>query len=897
MNLGTILYDIILSPLIQLIEISFKLFDKLFSNTGISILGVSLAVTLFCLPLYIVAESWQQLERDTQKKLKGGIDRIKKTFKGDEQYMILSTFYKQNHYHPLMALRSSFGLLIQIPFFMAAYSCLSSLPGLQGAHFLFIKDMSKPDSLFTIGNFAINVLPIAMTLINFVASAIYTKGFTFKEKAPIYGVALIFLVILYQSPAGLVLYWTMNNVFSLVKNIFYKLKNPLKVLYIIMCASCVFMAVYILFIYSGGASYKKRLPASLALLALIPLPYYIKAVQAFIDKVATSIRDNSKERLVLFLTSAIGLTFLTGLVIPESLMLSSVQEFSNIDSYTNPTGFLGSSFWVSAGLFIFWPVCIYFLFRERIQTLLSYFFTAGFVCAIVNAFIFKGNYGSMDATLKFIDGLSNPSSLYMLVNLIAVLVIFVLIALSLKFNKASWSGYVTGIALGAMVVFSIVNASSITKQYNEYNKTVLEKQADNSFSTKFKLSKTNKNVVIMMLDRMESVNFLQIMEDQPEVKKEFEGFTFYPNTISFNGHTLMGAPGIYGGYEYTPKKMNEVPEKTLKQKHNEALLVLPKLFTENAGFESYIADLSWANYSYVSDMSFAKNIEGVHPMSLMGRYAGDFKKEALIDEKSSTSLSHVLNRNLFWFSLFREVPAALRSIVYYKGTWWENGVQESSNSFVDWYSVLHYLPTLTTLDSEKPTFIMLANETPHSNEDISMYDIPMRKDFYLKDNNAYINDTATMYSVSRWLSWLKENDIYDNTRIIFVSDHGSGNNALSKKLFSSSNIDGYAKSHLNPILLVKDFSERGELKTDMEFMTNADVPTIALNGIVKNPSNPFTGNPIPLLGKENGFDVTIDDIFMPHYSKSDKIFTVKDDSWWNIKDNIFEDSNWKKLSE
>ena len=38
--------------------------------------------------------------------------------------------------------------------------------------------------------------------------------------------------MLYKSPAGLVLYWTMNNILSLVKNVFYKLKNPIKVLYI-----------------------------------------------------------------------------------------------------------------------------------------------------------------------------------------------------------------------------------------------------------------------------------------------------------------------------------------------------------------------------------------------------------------------------------------------------------------------------------------------------------------------------------------------------------------------------------------------------------------------------------------------------------------------------------------
>ena len=114
MSFANILYTVILYP--------FKIFDKLFDNTGIAVLGVSLTVTLLCLPLYIVAEHWQQVERDTQAKLKPGIERIKTAFKGDEQYMILSTFYKQNHYHPMMALRSSFGLLIQIPFFMAAYT-------------------------------------------------------------------------------------------------------------------------------------------------------------------------------------------------------------------------------------------------------------------------------------------------------------------------------------------------------------------------------------------------------------------------------------------------------------------------------------------------------------------------------------------------------------------------------------------------------------------------------------------------------------------------------------------------------------------------------------------------------------------------------------------------------
>ena len=126
--MGHLLYTLIIYPLVQVIEFTFLLFDDVFKVEGISVIGVSFAVSILCLPLYIVAERWQQIQRDTEKRLEPGMKRIKETFKGDEQYMILSAFYKENHYHPMMALRSSFGLLIQIPFFIAAYNFLSTLP-------------------------------------------------------------------------------------------------------------------------------------------------------------------------------------------------------------------------------------------------------------------------------------------------------------------------------------------------------------------------------------------------------------------------------------------------------------------------------------------------------------------------------------------------------------------------------------------------------------------------------------------------------------------------------------------------------------------------------------------------------------------------------------------------
>ena len=122
-----ILYLIFIYPIELLIELVFQLFYWRWENCGISLAAVSLAVSFLSLPLYIIAERWQQKERDIQKAFKPEVDEIKAVFKGDERYMILSTFYRQNHYHPVMALRSSISLMIQVPFFIAAYVYLSNL--------------------------------------------------------------------------------------------------------------------------------------------------------------------------------------------------------------------------------------------------------------------------------------------------------------------------------------------------------------------------------------------------------------------------------------------------------------------------------------------------------------------------------------------------------------------------------------------------------------------------------------------------------------------------------------------------------------------------------------------------------------------------------------------------
>ena len=892
MSLGEALYAIVLYPRVQVIEVAYKIFSQLFSNTGIAIMGVSFVVTVLCLPLYIVAEKWQQLERDTQRRLKPGVDRIKAAFKGDEQYMILSTYYRQNHYHPMMALRSSFGLLIQVPFFMAAYSCLSSLPALQGQSFLFIRDMGAPDALFTIGGFAVNVLPIAMTVINIVAGMIYTKGFPLKEKAQIYGMALLFLVLLYNSPAGLVLYWTMNNVFSLVKNIFYKLRHPVWVLYILMCAGIVFAGAYVLFIYDGGASMAKRLAAVVPLSCLMLAPLAVRGVEWLLAHPLKALMADGKTRRWLFLFATAALAVLSGLVLPSSLIASSVQEFSNIGEYGNPRVFLLFSFWQAVGLFVFWPVCIFFLFREKIQTLLASIFTVGLAWALLNAFVFTGNYGSMDITLKFPDGFSNPSMGYMLLNLLVLVIAFVAIVALLGWKKQKLLFSICLVATISFMAFGFINISTINKDYMLFQQGAGASGGDTmDIEPVFHLSKTSENVVVIMLDRAESAYFEYILEDQPHIKDSFEGFVYYKNTLGYNSHTLIGAPPLYGGYDYTPDQINTRPDTLLKDKHNESLLLMPRILTEEAGFSATLSDSSWGNYSYVADMRFTDGYDDIKGVKLQGRYTGKFKKE-FPSTSSSVSLEDGLKRNLLWVSVFREAPAVLRSVIYYKGSYLKGEAAMDTDTLLDAYSALEYLPELTDFTSVTDSFLMITNEAPHSNEDISSFNLVDIQTLSYPNSPGYYTNTVSLLALANWFNYLKENGVYDNTRIIIVSDHGMGYGEKAAEGYDDVSLVNNNKDHFHAMLLYKDFGATGELKTDMTFMTNADVPTLALEGIVENPINPFTGNPVNSEPKADGVYITTDDIFMPYHGKSDYIFTVKDELWYHVKDNIFIDSNW-----
>ena len=199
MPITEILNFLIMQPLKLVFEFVYTLELLLFACPhGVAIIGLSIFMNFALLPMYNNAERIQKENDAKQKAMQPFVSHIKKTFHGAEQTMMLQTYYRENDYKMIYTLKSSLSLLIQIPFFMAAYRFLSNLALLKGTSFGPIQNLAQPDGLLALGNMNINVLPILMTIINIIAGAIYAKNSSKSTKIQIFGLAILFLVILYN---------------------------------------------------------------------------------------------------------------------------------------------------------------------------------------------------------------------------------------------------------------------------------------------------------------------------------------------------------------------------------------------------------------------------------------------------------------------------------------------------------------------------------------------------------------------------------------------------------------------------------------------------------------------------------------------------------------------------
>ncbi len=924
MTVWSALYRLLIGPLELLFETIFVLANRLLNSPGLSIIFLSLAMNFLVLPLYMRADALQAEERDQATKIKPWVDHIKKTFKGDMQFMMLQTLYRQNGYKQTDALKGSISLLLEIPFFIAAYQFLSKLSLLQGVSFGPISDLGSPDGLLVIGGLSINLLPILMTAINAVSAAVYMKGFPLKNKIQMYGMALIFLILLYNSPAGLVFYWTLNNVFSLLKNVFNRMKNPLLVLSVLFSLAGIAGVIFLVFIHPFEL--QSRQIKVILLLSLLQIPlilYFIKSIKKDWKILPSNNADHAA-----FLLFCVFLAVLTGALIPSAVINTSPEEFVDIQAFRSPLWYLATSMLTATGLFVIWFGIFYRLASNKGKQWMSIGICVVAVCAVVTYMFFGKGHGNLSDMLQYDVFEASPMKERVLnLFVLAVIAIFLYVVWRKKASLLRVTALAMCIAALGMTGYNIVGIEKVLSD----TKTQI---ASNSDAPVIKLNKNGKNVVVLMLDRAINSYYPFALAEKPELQAQFDGFTYYPNTLSFGGITLVGFPAILGGYDYRPDKINERTEELLVDKHNEALKVMPVIFSEN-GYEVTVCDPSLAGYRWIPDLSVYDDYPEIHRFITKGIFTESAQEAA---KKQAENADRIRNRNFFCYSIYKIAPLFAQGTLYNRGnynaaeklssdeeyefvsTQTRDGLSKAhgiTKTFMDNYLVLRNLPSLTEIsDSDQDTFLLMVNDTPHNGiilkEPEYVPEITVDNTKYDKEHQVRVStegktlelktdlqvihyhaNVVSLMEVGKWLDYLRENGVYDNTRIIIVADHGQSLNQFPEYRFGK---EGYEDvMNFNPLLLVKDFNCNAS-ETDRQFMTNADVPAIAFRDLIENPVNPFTGKLINSDGKKDAEQYVFRTgyINILEYTGTQLLPGV----WYSIQgDDIFTISNWKKIGE
>ncbi|MCM8779861.1 MAG: membrane protein insertase YidC [Candidatus Omnitrophica bacterium] len=212
-------FDAISKFLLKILRFLFKIVQ----NWGLAIILLSLLIYFVLFPLSLKQIHAMKEMQAIQPK----VEELRKIYKDNPQKMNkeIMELYREHKVNPF---GGCLPLLFQIPVFFSLYQALMRSWEIKGARFLWIKDLSQPDQLFTlptqlpvIGN-SLNILPLLMCLIMFLQQKMTAKSAVSSEQQKMMLVLfpILFGVIFYHMPAGLVLYWLVNSLLMFV----YQLK-------------------------------------------------------------------------------------------------------------------------------------------------------------------------------------------------------------------------------------------------------------------------------------------------------------------------------------------------------------------------------------------------------------------------------------------------------------------------------------------------------------------------------------------------------------------------------------------------------------------------------------------------------------------------------------------------
>lgn len=207
-------FSFLAHPLLGLL----RFLHSLLANWGLAIIALTLIVKIVLLPLAQVSFKSMKAMQDLQPEIKALRERIKDPTELNQEMLAL---YKKRGVNPM---GGCFPMLLQIPVFLGLYNALLNAIELRHAPFaLWINDLASPERLEVFG-IGVPVMILIMGASMFVQQWTTPTAADPAQKKAMMLMPFMFtgMFIVFPFPSGLVLYWLVNNLISIVQQVYIR---------------------------------------------------------------------------------------------------------------------------------------------------------------------------------------------------------------------------------------------------------------------------------------------------------------------------------------------------------------------------------------------------------------------------------------------------------------------------------------------------------------------------------------------------------------------------------------------------------------------------------------------------------------------------------------------------
>lgn len=365
----------------------------------------------------------------------------------------------------------------------------------------------------------------------------------------------------------------------------------------------------------------------------------------------------------------------------------------------------------------------------------------------------QGNY--LSGSLPSLDGSSIDWSVFTTNNIVTLIIWLICLGFFIwgfrKFKVDKLFSYCTyfSLAIFGMLVVSFVSTFLTTD--------VLEKKDGLITSNNFNNISINKNFLIFLVDAVDSRTFAEVLKDKEEYKDTFDGFTYYKDALSAYPFTRDSIPFILSGI--WNKNEDCFTDYSNKALNNSSFL--EKLDQEKYDINLYDAELVWNNKRNYD----VKNI-------------GSFSN-------SNVNLLSFFKQEMKYI-MFKYLPYMLKPLSKIE---WMNFDLCVDKYRWDLDENYQRITNNKLIKNDNNYFQFIHTEGAHVPFD---YDSELK---HIEEGSYEDKIGATIKLIDSYLNRLKENDVFDNSVIVIMADHGYG-----------------GANRFNPIVLIKGIDDKGELK-------------------------------------------------------------------------------------